>query len=392
VTTQPTDDEATMRFAAAQVRPVQVVPPGEPAGPLRPSTVRRLDAEKACAVLAQLMALYIADARSSIRELSACTGMSASGIRQLVNPSGSVASWQAYLVLLDALYVDRKSVATFRDHWRVAAAPINLSRTTSQGRIMPPPRPQPPRSYQPTTITRDEEIRAATPAEFAGLLRMLRLRSGIGATEVSRRSDIARSQVYELSRAGRTSLPTRSSQVVAYARACGLSSDKIGILTSTWGKLAEQASFAECPPTERQDAPQLVDGQPADGGGQAMKALADEVMNRVTRVAGAMPTVSTPQPRHRAVLSVMWVLLAVTLVGVMTVVVITTRPRLTTVVETAGFALVPTAIAIVAALIVYRGLSVLTDAGGSRWYGSRLRRSMLRHHWTKQRRRLRRRS
>jgi hypothetical protein len=93
--------------------------------------------------------------------------------------------------------------------------------------------------HQPAVETSDEDIRAGTPEEFADLLRLLRVRSGAGPSEIAKRSSIARSQVYELIKQGRTSLPTRAGQVIAFARACGLTQDKIDILTAVWAELAE---------------------------------------------------------------------------------------------------------------------------------------------------------
>jgi Helix-turn-helix domain len=365
-------DVAIEQLAAGLSVPARIDPVVEPLDIVHRPTARRFHADRVCSELAQLMVGHIRDAGTNIRQLSAFTGLPSSAVRQVIHPTGPIAPWQTYMVLLDALQVDRQLVAAFRDHWKVASALTGSGTTTSPGRITPVPRPQPPRSFQPAMITRDEDILARTPAAFADLLRLLRVRSGVGVTEITRRSGIARSQVYELIKVGRTSLPTRSSQIVAFARACGLSSDKIGILTSIWG----------------QDAAQVVNGQPADGGGHhETKALANEVLDRVALLAGALAPVSTPPHRHRAAPSVVWwALLAAVLIGVMVIVVLTTRPRLTTVVETAGFALVPTAIAIAAASIIYRGLDTLSEIGRSRWHGWRLRRSMARHRRIHQRR------
>jgi predicted DNA-binding protein YlxM (UPF0122 family) len=97
----------------------------------------------------------------------------------------------------------------------------------------------------PAIDTPDEDIRASTPEEFADLLRLLRVRSGNGSSEIAKRSNIARSQVYELIKQGRTSLPTRANQIVAFAQACGLPHDKIDILTALWAELAQPQAHDE---------------------------------------------------------------------------------------------------------------------------------------------------
>ncbi|HYS38838.1 MAG TPA: helix-turn-helix transcriptional regulator [Pseudonocardiaceae bacterium] len=116
--------------------------------------------------------------------------------------------------------------------------------------------------YTPVAPTFGPEIRAATAVEFATLLRLLQIRSGVSASEIARRAGIARSQAYALINSGRRVLPTHLPQVAAFTWACGLPPDLVAQVERLWVRLQESAVLlpvddppAADPPASAADPP-----------------------------------------------------------------------------------------------------------------------------------------
>lgn len=294
--------------------------------------VRALSPEQARNVLAQCMK----EAAALPAGRPHNDGLALRSQRQVFLTAGPMPPWQAYQSVLQAIDVDAALIGQVRGYWR--AAMVQAANGTVQ--TVPIPRP-----HRPAVVTRDDELRARTPAEFATLLRLLRVRSGVGPSEISRRSTIARSQIYELIKAGRTTLPTRSTQVTKFARACGLTPDKVTRLTELWSELAEQAVAG----------PQ-VDETPTVG-------------------LSIAPVVDTPPPPPPAIVEparpglvsplVGWALLGLVTTGVViAVLLICHATTLKTVVTTAGAVLLPVIVVLVAVAFlipISRALSVISN-------------------------------
>lgn len=121
------------------------------------------------------------------------------------------------------------------------------------------------RPVPPAQATRDDEIHATNPTEFAELLALLQIRSGQSVARIATLANIPRSQAYALVKRDRTTLPRRMEQVTAFARACGLCAAQIGLVVGVWVRLAEHRTLPQQPTT-------------ADG----VIASADQALTRLT--------------------------------------------------------------------------------------------------------------
>ncbi|GAA3884952.1 hypothetical protein GCM10022243_57210 [Saccharothrix violaceirubra] len=95
----------------------------------------------------------------------------------------------------------------------------------------------------------DTELQATNAAEFADLLGLIQLRSGLTPPRIARASGIARSQVYSMLRRG--TLPTRQDQVVQFLRVCGLPHHQIMRIVRLWLELRGHARQ----PSPKADSP-----------------------------------------------------------------------------------------------------------------------------------------
>lgn len=139
-------------------------------------------------------------------------------------PTGAVRRWEWYLGQLDQDEITTKTVAKLHDAWEVAAANDDDQR-----------------GYVALVPTAARDLRADTPGEFVGLLRMLIARSGVSACQIARRApDIGpgklnKSQIYSV--LDRRVLPRRGEQVRSWVQACGLDPDLVDQLLALWAGL-----------------------------------------------------------------------------------------------------------------------------------------------------------
>ena len=80
-------------------------------------------------------------------------------------------------------------------------------------------------------------LRATTELEFCQLLRVIWLRSLLTLGQAKCKTRISRSQIYNLTRMGRSRLPRFRDQVEVLATACGLSADEVVIVLTLWDRL-----------------------------------------------------------------------------------------------------------------------------------------------------------
>ncbi|MEU3767912.1 hypothetical protein AB0E55_22910 [Amycolatopsis keratiniphila] len=88
-------------------------------------------------------------------------------------------------------------------------------------------------------VLEPEAIKATTPQEFVGLLRLVLQRSGMNAGQISVKTSISRSSAYNLVSATRTGLPTLPEQVLEFLCGCGLQMEQAADIMQLWSKLDE---------------------------------------------------------------------------------------------------------------------------------------------------------
>lgn len=313
------------------------------------SPLKGLAQDQARSVLTRFVQGAAAERGRTIDDVITSVGIDHRVARQVFLTAGAIPSWHTYVAVLEALGVDPMLINQVRGYWRAAEPKSAAPKAATTGRVTALPR-----LHQPAVPTKDDEICAATPGEFADLLKLLRVRSGVGPSEISRRTGIARSQVYELIKSGRSGLPTRADQVVAFARACGLCPDKIAILRSVWAELAEKTMLGDDQPTE--SAPQEAETPNETPPAPEPTATA--------AISPAAPP-SEPEPQRTRLPLVGWAVLGLVTTGIIIVLLLAFRATtLKTIVTITGSVLLPVIVILVAAAFlipIARALSVISN-------------------------------
>jgi hypothetical protein len=124
--------------------------------------------------------------------------------------------------------------------------------------------PQYPRHFAlPAAVaTPDTDIVATNPQEFAALLRLLQVRSGLTAAKIANFVGMPRSTAYALISKDRTTLPARGQMVADFVRGCGLPPDKAAVVMTLWGRLNEAKPLDGLVPAPSDTAPEPSPAQP----------------------------------------------------------------------------------------------------------------------------------
>lgn len=166
-------------------------------------------------------------------------------VRNMITSPNAVGDWQHYRRLLDAVDAGSRTVGTAKVLWSAAGGgPVD-------------------QASWPAEATRDDEIRATDPAEFAELLALLRIRSGASVAKIGELAGIPRSQAYAMVGRNRQTLPRKADQVARFVRACGLDAAQTELVMRLWVRLTEATAFGQ-PPAGADTAADTTEDTPAD--------------------------------------------------------------------------------------------------------------------------------
>lgn len=175
--------------------------------------------------------------------------------------------WESYTAVLFDIEVPLLDRRRLKSLW--AAASLMVATRTSSGDpqrepLTPDPVLATVLEWPLSTVVRpmlDIELQATSEPEFTRLLRTIQQRSGHSPAEISRLTEIPRSQAYSL--ISRESLPTRPQQVRSFVTACGLPPAQLQRVMRLWSDLYEVKNRrATTTPVEHAHQPTKSSGRP----------------------------------------------------------------------------------------------------------------------------------
>lgn len=200
----------------------------------------------------------------SVPDLAQDVGRSAESVRDGVQRR--VREWSFYRRVLTACAADTATVEHLHGVWR-GLDTAHRAGTSRPANVVPMSRYVPEaREDEPRAVpVRDDELAAATPAEFISLLRRIQVRSGLTPAEVAVRGGIPRSTAYRfVNDRKNTSLPAKMEQVRAFAVACGLPDAQVEQVVVVWCELHGTPVAASPPAGRPEPAPHEAAAQTHD--------------------------------------------------------------------------------------------------------------------------------
>ena len=134
--------------------------------------------------------------------------------------------WDSYEELLRIYAIPLHTARMLRTLWHAEFKPVRE-----------PTNARPGHTANGGLALTNAELTATTAEEFVALLRLIRAKAGINCGQIAVKTGMARSSVYNLVNAKRTSLPTLPDQVRAFIETCGLRRDQVVIVMSLWERL-----------------------------------------------------------------------------------------------------------------------------------------------------------